>query len=103
MTGPVPALRYVTSLVTGRSSVWGNSCVPKPSEAGLLVSCWVIAPATSTRPVPCVYAEVAAVGFAEAVSAALIRGPVQSGCRWARIAAAPATCGVAIDVPLMET
>ena len=31
----------------------------------------------------------------------MICWPFQSGCSWARIAAAPATCGVAIDVPEM--
>jgi hypothetical protein len=32
----------------------------------------------------------------------LIRAPVQSGCCCAMIAAAPATCGVAIEVPEAE-
>jgi len=34
------------------------------------------------------------------MSTALIRAGVQSGQRWAMIAAAPATCGVAMEVPV---
>ncbi|MGY3060769.1 hypothetical protein ACVWZD_005014 [Streptomyces sp. TE3672] len=41
--------------------------------------------------------------MAEPVRAALICAPVQAGFFCLRIAAAPATCGVAIDVPLLLT
>jgi hypothetical protein len=40
------------------------------------------------------------MGLAVPISTALIRAGVQLGQRWAMIAAAPATCGVAIDVPV---
>jgi hypothetical protein len=36
------------------------------------------------------------------INASLMRWPDHCGCCCARIAAAPDTCGVAIDVPLME-
>jgi hypothetical protein len=39
------------------------------------------------------------LGSAVPISTALIRAGVQSGHRWAMMAAAPATCGVAIEVP----
>ena len=53
----------------------------------------------SRRPPPTSYAVSPASGLAVLTSACLIWSPVQSGCCWAMIAAAPATCGVAIEVP----
>ncbi|ROP37471.1 hypothetical protein EDD40_2784 [Saccharothrix texasensis] len=63
----------------------------------------VMALARSTRPAPWSNAVSAGLFFADATSAALICAPVQSGCCWASTAAAPATCGVAMDVPDMDT
>ena len=40
------------------------------------------------------------MGLAVPISTALIRAGVQLGQRWAMIAAAPATCGVAMEVPV---
>ncbi len=57
---------------------------------------------TSTRPVPCWYGARLVFGSALFMSAVLICSPFQSGCAWATSAAEPATCGVAIDVPLLE-
>src|SRR5262245_21836483 len=63
------------------------------------VTDWVIALATSTRPAPCSGTVSAGLALAEAISAALSTPGAQSGCSWARIAADPAMCGVAIEVP----
>ncbi|MFD1272694.1 hypothetical protein ACFQ51_15205 [Streptomyces kaempferi] len=50
---------------------------------------------------PAWYGVYAGVALALLTSASLSWVPVQSGCSEARSAAAPATCGVAIDVPLI--
>src|SRR6478752_5389703 len=60
-----------------------------------------MAAATSTRPVPTSYGEYAGSSpWALLTSCSLSCSPLQPGCSWARIAAAPETCGVAIEVPL---
>ena len=61
------------------------------------------APATSSRPAPLVYASPPSSGSAAPTSAALSCPAGQSGWRWARTAAAPATCGEAMDVPEAAT
>ena len=59
-----------------------------------------IAWSMSTTPLPASY-EVSPTSVALLMRSARIWSPVYSGCCCLRIAAAPATCGVAIDVPLM--
>ena len=54
----------------------------------------------SRRPPPWAYTLSSGWGLAVPISTALIRPGVQLGQRWARMAAAPATCGVAIEVPV---
>ncbi len=95
-SGASPSLRYTTVRSTG--SVLGQRRYVD-SAAGLADTVRVTAAATSTRPVPCSNTPMSGPGAVEPTSASLIRSPVQSGCCWARIAAAPATCGVAIEVP----
>ena len=58
-----------------------------------------IASAASTRPLPASNAVAPATGTVESATASLSRSPSQPGCSCLRIAASPATCGVAIDVP----
>ena len=73
-------------------------CRPKSATA-VPVTGWVVARARSTRPAPWAYTVWSAAVLAVLTSASLIFAPVQSGCCWASRAAAPATCGVAIEVP----
>jgi hypothetical protein len=97
VTEAVPALRYSTVRVT-LSAVSFSTCRPK-SATGVAVTCWVVARVRSTRPAPWSYTVAFALVAAVLTSVSLIRCPDQSGCCCARIAAAPATCGVAIEVP----
>ena len=53
----------------------------------------------SSRPVPTSYGVVPGSSFADDISASLSRRGDHAGCAAARIAAAPATWGVAIEVP----
>jgi hypothetical protein len=57
------------------------------------------AAATSTRPAPAAYASSPLSLCEVLISASLSRAGGQSGCCWASSAAAPATCGEAIEVP----
>jgi hypothetical protein len=93
----------VIAFVIGLSSSCGHWTRPMFRDAGDEVTEALVAAATSTRPAPC--SKTVWSGFARAVamSPAFRRSAVQSGCSPARIAAAPATCGVAIDVPDIET
>ena len=61
-----------------------------------------IADSRSTTPDPPSY-EVSPTSFAVLTSAARSWSAVYSGCCCLRSAAAPATCGVAIEVPLIAT
>ena len=86
--------------VTGASSPCGHSCRPKLTlggsvDHGLGDGAGHVDPAGALRVRP----RCPAFGLAEPISAALSSAGVQVGCCWARIAAAPATCGAAIDVP----
>jgi hypothetical protein len=63
----------------------------------------VVAVATSTRPAPCSNAVNEPFGSALPTSMDLSWSGDQSGCWPARTAAAPATCGAAIDVPDIDT
>ncbi len=98
VTSAPPLLRYVTCSVTGVSSVWGQLCVPRFTETGSATTVWSIALSTVSRPAPCWKTEWEP-SLAEPVRAAFSWAPVQVGFFCLRIAAAPATCGVAIDVP----
>ncbi len=73
--------------------------MPRLTAVGSDTTRAAIAFATSTRPEPCSNAVSFGLAVVAPDSTALSRAPVQSGFRWARSAAAPATCGVAIDVP----
>ncbi len=66
---------------------------------GELVTVCVSTRAESTRPAPWSNGVSPAVGVAAAVRVAFSCSPLSSGCCCASSAAAPATCGVAIDVP----
>lgn len=89
-------LVYVMSLVA--ISVSPSSNLPKLS-VGVAKTFCPTARTASTRPSPCSNTELSAFVFAVVARASLICRPVQSGCACATSAAAPATCGVAIDVP----
>ncbi len=87
-------------LVTGLSSACGHCCTPKLSDTGSATTVCAIALSTWTRPEPCsngVYFP----PLVEAVSAAFSSAYFQSGCCCLSSAAAPATCGVAMEVPEM--
>ncbi|MGI3228217.1 hypothetical protein ACRJ4B_34860 [Streptomyces sp. GTA36] len=77
--------------------------MPKSTEPDSATTRLVAARARSTRPAPCWWTFSSGLGSAEPVSSALSRAPLQSGCCWSTRAAAPATCGAAIDVPEFET
>src|SRR6185369_13637151 len=94
-----PPLAYVMVLLTGSGEGWGHAWKPKYVEPVAVTVAAMLA-ATSTRPAPTWYA-VYGNGFDVLISASLSWGAVQVGCSCTRIAAAPATCGVAIDVPLI--
>ncbi len=98
VTSLVPRLRYVTCLATGVSSVCGHCCTPKLTETGSATIVWAIARSTWIRPEPC-WNGLYAPGLVDAVSAPFSSEYFQSGCCCLSSAAAPATCGVAIDVP----
>ncbi len=98
VTSASPLLRYVTCRVTGASSEWGHACVPRLTETGSETTVWSIARPTARRPAPC-WNTVGEPPSADPVRTALSCAPVQPGFFCLRIAAAPATCGVAIEVP----
>lgn len=100
VTSFVPRLRYVSCLVTGLSSVCGHCWVPKLSDPGSAITDCLMALSTWMRPEPC-WNGVYLPPLAEPVSAPFSSAYVQSGCCCLRIAAAPATCGVAMEVPSM--
>jgi hypothetical protein len=83
-------------LVTG-CGLGGHRNAPKLTLPPSVVTRWVTARATSIRPAP--WSKTSAVGVAVLMSTGLSRVAVQSGCCCARIAAAPATCGAAMEVP----
>ncbi len=93
--GAVPPLVYVTARSTAAPPVLSR---PKSAVAEPYTR-WPSARATSTRPAPCSKTVNAGFAFVVLTSASLSFAAAQSGCSWARIAAAPATCGVAIEVP----
>ena len=92
VTGAAVVLTYVTSRVTGSVSS------PKSTVLDAYTPC-ATARSTATRPPPCSYTDRAGSPTAVLTSASLSCCPVQSGWRCARIAAAPATCGAAMEVP----
>ena len=94
VTGRVPLLVYVT----GRSTTEPSGATGPRLTVAVAVTSGPMTRATSTRPVPCAD-QVTPTSLALFTRASLSRPAVQSGCRCARIAAAPATCGVAIEVP----
>lgn len=71
------------------------------TAAGEAVTREESAPGTSTLPAPCSYTPAPSTGSAAPMSAALSCCASQSGCRCLRMAAAPETCGVAMEVPLI--
>ena len=102
VTSVVPRFWYVICSVTGVSSVCGHCWMPKLTDDGSAITVCLMALSTWMRPEPC-WNGVYLPPLAEPVSAPLSSAYVQSGCCCLRIAAAPATCGVAIDVPEMVT
>lgn len=76
----------------------GHCCTPKLTETGSATTVWAMARSTAIRPEPC-WNGLYAPGFVDAVSAPFSSLYDQSGCCCLSNAAAPATCGVAIDVP----
>ncbi len=98
VTSFVPRLRYVSSLVTGLSSVCGHCWTPKLTDAGSAITDCLMAWSTWMRPEPC-WNGVYLPPLVEPVRAPFSSAYFHSGCCCFRIAAAPATCGVAIDVP----
>lgn len=98
MTGAAEVLVYGTETVVRSVRSCGQAKVP-PWTAGEPRTVWSIAALTSRRPPPTSRTSPGTELSAEATSADLICGPVQSGWRCLTMAAAPATCGVAIDVP----
>ena len=87
--------------VAGARFVCGHWKKPRFS-VGSATTVWPMARSASTRPVPASYAPAPATGTVLPTIAALSRSPSQSGCSCLRIAARPATCGVAIEVPLND-
>lgn len=87
-------------LVTGLSSVCGHSWTPKSTETGAATTVCLTALSTRMRPEPCSKG-VYLAPLADATRAAFSSRYVHFGCCCLRRAAAPATCGVAIDVPEM--
>src|SRR5206468_9232624 len=94
VTGSVPLLVYVT----GRTAAALSDATAPTLTAAVAVTSGPMTRATSTRPVPCAH-QITPSSLALFTRASLSRPAVQSGCRCARIAAAPATCGVAMEVP----
>src|SRR6476620_6476373 len=77
--------------------VCGHAKVPPCT--GIVVTGAFAAANTSRRPAPCARTSPGTSDFADETSAALSCWPVQDGCACLTMAAAPATWGVAIDVP----
>ncbi len=97
-TGLSPELVYGTWTVVRSLPSWGQLKVP-PWTAGAPVTVVEIAALASSRPPPVSRTSPGTAVVAEETSAALICWAVQSGWRCLTRAAAPATWGVAIDVP----
>jgi hypothetical protein len=94
----VPVLDSVMVLVppiVGRE----RSASPNESVAGVAVSTALAAAATSSRPEPCAVGSVPLSGFAVPTSVDFTAPGDCPGCSWRSRAAAPATCGAAIEVP----
>lgn len=100
MTGRSEELLYVSVLVTGLFPSYGQLTKPR-SALPVAVICAETAAGTSTRPAPTSY-DVPSICLDVLIRPSLSCCPVQSGCFWASSAATPATCGVAIDVPLID-
>ena len=102
--GPAPPPASVS--VTGRVACVPVRTSPNERSAGAAKMSGTFAAGTWTRPPPSrvVGSSFAAEGTGLPVrtSADLTCAGVQSGWRWSRRAAAPATCGVAMLVPLNE-
>jgi hypothetical protein len=92
----------VISFDSAGSPVCGHWWAPKLMLVGEDVTFCLISLATSMRPEPCSNGVSFAVGVVLPVSRALSSAPFSEGCCWCRRAAAPATCGVAIEVPSSE-
>ena len=99
LTSADPRLWYVTVADCVTSSSYGHSARVKLTLGGCAMTSCVIAWARSRRPAPCAYGLRVGFGADEPISAAFTCAGDQSGCCCRRIAAAPATCGAAIDVP----
>ncbi len=100
-TGLSVVLVYGTSTVVRSEESCGQPKEP-PCTAGEPSTFWSIAALASSRPPPVSPAVPGTALSADDTRAALIRWALQSGWRCLTRAAAPATCGVAIDVPLMD-
>ena len=102
---PPPAswIRTSSALLAAPASTFTSG---NESETGSVKTRGSAAPGSATRPPPssvtgasCVRPVSAQAGPAVETSADLTSGGVQPGWSWSRSAAAPATCGVAIEVP----
>jgi hypothetical protein len=98
VTGPELSLMYVTVLVIVDGAPSPRVRTPKSATPVAYTFCST-ARATSTRPAPWPNTGTAGVVCAVLTRASLSPDAFQSGWAWASSAAAPATCGVAIDVP----
>lgn len=101
VTGLSAVLVYGTSTLVRSPLSCGQWKVP-PWTAGAPSTVASTAAFTSRRPPPVSRTSPGTSALAEETSAALICCALQSGWRCLTIAAAPATCGAAIDVPLMD-
>ena len=99
VTGSSETLVYGTSTVVTWALVCGQAKVPPCT--GVVVTGCSTAAMTSRRPAPWARTSPGTSDFADETRAALSCCPVQVGCACLTMAAAPATCGVAIDVPDM--
>ena len=79
---------------------WGTR--PSESTAVSTETVAATASATSARPAPWVVTGMSASASLVDTRRALSSSGSHCGCWAARIAAAPATCGVAIEVPLID-
>src|SRR5690606_16161715 len=96
VTASSPVFVYVAGSVTVSPSC-GHAKVPNETDGVAVTSC-ASAPGIVIRPAPSDQTP-APVGSADAMSAALSAGPSSSGRACLSTAAAPATCGVAMEVP----
>ncbi|MBB5786474.1 hypothetical protein [Jiangella mangrovi] len=116
--GSTPGTSKASSTVTGSSLVFRKPAARRSGSAGPSSGCGTAPKAsgpvvittgpsstrpTSTRPVPWSDTSSPSVGTAVDIRAALSSGPVSSGRACASSAAAPATCGDAMEVPESAT